>query len=82
MKFMLMLFADEKVGAAMPKAEMAKAMEQMYAYQQTLEKAGAFVSTAALGNTWDARTITNMTASSRSMMVPMPRRASSSVAIS
>ena len=58
MKFMLMLFADEKAGAAIPKDQMAKAMEQMYAYQQTLEKAGAFVSTAALAPTWDGRTIT------------------------
>ena len=58
MKFMLMLFANEKVGATIPEAEMAKAMKQMFAYQQTLEKAGAFVSTAALAQTWDARTIT------------------------
>lgn len=57
MKFLLMLFADEKVGASFPHEEMAKAMEQMYAYQQTLEKAGAFVSTAALMPTWDAKTI-------------------------
>ncbi len=57
MKFLMMLFADEKIGASFPREEMAKAMEQMYAYQQTLEKAGAFVSTAALMPTWDARTI-------------------------
>jgi hypothetical protein len=58
MKFMLMLYADEKAGAAIPQAEMAKAMQQMSAYQHTLEKAGAFISTAALGMTEDARTIT------------------------
>lgn len=57
MKFLLMLFADENVGTSFPPEEMAKAMEQMSAYQQTLEKAGAFVSTAALMPTWDARTI-------------------------
>ena len=57
MKFLLMLFADEKVGASFPPEEMAKAMDQMFAYQQTLERAGAFVATAALMPTWDARTI-------------------------
>lgn len=57
MKFMLMLMADEKAGATIPPEDMAKVMTQMFAYQQTLEKAGAFVSTAALMPTWEARTI-------------------------
>ncbi|WP_193334997.1 YciI family protein [Devosia beringensis] len=59
MKFMLMLMADEKVGASFSPDEMAGAMQLMAAYQGTLEKAGAFVGTAALAPTWDARTITN-----------------------
>ncbi|MET0436388.1 MAG: YciI family protein [Devosia sp.] len=57
MRFLLMLYADENAGAAIPPEQMAKAMEGMYAYQQALEKAGAFVSTSALGMTKDARTL-------------------------
>ena len=55
MKFMLMLFADEKAGAQIPPDQMQKAMETMFAYQAALEKAGAFVATAAL--TGEARTL-------------------------
>ena len=58
MKFMLMLMADEKVGASIPPEQMAGAMKLMAAYQETLEKAGAFIGTAALAPTWDAKTIT------------------------
>ena len=57
MRFLLMLYAEEKAGAAIPPEQMAKAMEGMYAYQQALEKAGAFISTSALGMTKDARTL-------------------------
>lgn len=57
MRFLLMLYADENAGAAIPPEQMAKAMEGMYAYQQALEKAGAFISTSALGMTKDARTL-------------------------
>ena len=57
MRFLLMLYAEEKAGAAIPPEQMAKAMEGMYAYQQALEKAGAFISTSALGMTQDARTL-------------------------
>lgn len=57
MKYLLMLFADEKAGAAIPPEQMAGFMNQMGAYQQTLEKAGAFVATAALQPTETARTI-------------------------
>lgn len=57
MKFMLMLYADEKAGAAIPPDEMAKAMETLFAYQAALEKAGAFVATAGLLPTWDAKTL-------------------------
>ena len=57
MNFLLMLYAEEKVGMAMPPEQMAGFMSQMAAYQQTLEKAGAFVATSALQPTVEARTI-------------------------
>lgn len=57
MRYMLMLYADEKAGAAIPHAEMAKWMDKMYAYQRTLEKAGAFVATNGLARTTEAVTL-------------------------
>jgi hypothetical protein len=57
MRYLLMLFADEKVGASFAPEEMARAMDLMYAYQAALTKAGAFVATAPLHPTWDAKTI-------------------------
>lgn len=57
MKYLLMLYADEQAGAQIPPEQMAKAMETMGAYQAALEKAGAFVATAALRPTWDAKTL-------------------------
>ncbi len=57
MKFMLMLYADEKAGAAIPPDQMARAMESLFAYQQALTKAGAFVATAPLARTGEARTL-------------------------
>jgi len=57
MKFLLMLYAEEKVGLAIPPEQMAGFMDQMYAYQQTLEKAGGFVATSALQPTTAARTV-------------------------
>lgn len=57
MKYLLMLFADEKAGNAIPPEQMAGFMKQMHTYQATLEKAGAFVATAGLSPTWDARTV-------------------------
>jgi hypothetical protein len=57
MKFMLMLYADERAGASIPPDDMAKAMETLFAYQSALEKAGAFVATAALQPTVEARTL-------------------------
>ncbi|MHA6691183.1 YciI family protein [Devosia sp. A449] len=59
MKYLLMLYADEKAGTAIPPEQMAGFMGQMAAYQATLEKAGAFVATAALQTTDAARTISN-----------------------
>lgn len=57
MKFLLMLYADEKAGMAIPPEQMAGFMGQLTAYQETLAKAGAFVATAALQTTDAARTI-------------------------
>ncbi|GLQ08600.1 hypothetical protein GCM10007913_05320 [Devosia yakushimensis] len=57
MKYLLMLYADENAGAAIPPDQMAGFMGQMHAYQETLEKAGAFVATSGLSPTWDAKTI-------------------------
>lgn len=57
MKYMLMLYADEKAGAQIPPEEMAKVMHIMGAYQQALTKAGAFIATSALAPTWEAKTL-------------------------
>jgi hypothetical protein len=57
MKVMLMLYADEKAGAQIPPEKMAGAMQTLFAYQAALEKAGAFVATAALCPTWEAKTL-------------------------
>lgn len=51
MKYLLMLYADEKVGAQIPPEQMVKAMETMYAYRDALTKAGAFVAMAGLART-------------------------------
>ena len=57
MRYMLMLYADEKAGAAIPPELMAKAMDTLFAYQAALEKAGAFVMTSPLARTHEARTL-------------------------
>ena len=54
MRYLLMLYAAERVGLAMPPEQMAGFMEQMYAYREALAKAGAFVATAPLMPTSDA----------------------------
>ena len=59
MKFMLMLYADEKAGAKISPEDMAGFMAQLGAYRETLEKAGAFVSTAGLLPASAAKTISN-----------------------
>ena len=57
MRYLLMLYADEKVGAAIPKDQMDGFMQIMFAYQAALEKAGAFVMTTPLRPTTEARTL-------------------------
>lgn len=57
MRYMLLLYANEQGGLSLPADEMVMWMEKMSAYQQALEKAGAFVSTSGLGITANARTV-------------------------
>ena len=57
MQFMLLLYADEKAGDAIPAADMREAMKTMYAYQATLEKAGAHVMNAGLARSYEATTV-------------------------
>ena len=57
MKYILMLYADEKAGAEIPAEDMAYAMQQLGAYQAALEKAGVYVANAALQPTWEAKTL-------------------------
>jgi len=59
MRYMLMLYADEKAGAQIPPEQMAKVMETFGAYQAALEKAGAFVMTSPLARTHEAKTLRN-----------------------
>ena len=57
MKYLLMLYADEKQGAKISPADMSKFMDLMYAFEAALTKAGAFVATAPLQPTSAAKTI-------------------------
>lgn len=57
MQYMMLLFADERVGASFTQADMERAMDVMGAYNQTLRKAGALVVTAPLFRTTDAKTV-------------------------
>lgn len=57
MKYMLLLFAEERVGLQIPPDQMAGFMQQMYAYRDALRKADAFVATAPLMPTTEACTV-------------------------
>jgi hypothetical protein len=57
MKHLLMIYANEQAGDAIPRAEMQKWMEKMYAYQAALEKAGVFVDNAGLARSYEATTV-------------------------
>ncbi|ODT68165.1 MAG: hypothetical protein ABS75_21600 [Pelagibacterium sp. SCN 63-23] len=57
MRYLLMLYADEQAGATIAPEDMARAMDGMYAYQQALMKANAFISTSGLAPTSAARTL-------------------------
>ncbi len=55
--YMLLLYADERAGQAIPPADMARWMDKMHAYAAALEKAGALAGHGALGATTDATTV-------------------------
>lgn len=57
MQYLLMLYAKESAGLALPPEDMQRAMHDMGAFQDALEKAGAFVMTTPLARTADARTL-------------------------
>lgn len=57
MQYMMLLFADETVGANFNDEELERAMAIMGAYNDTLRKAGAFVMTAPLFRTDEAKTV-------------------------
>lgn len=57
MKYLLMLYANEAAGSAIPPEQMAKFMDMMHAYEAALTKAGVHVDNAALQRTTEARTI-------------------------
>jgi len=57
MRYLLMLYADEKAGAAIPKEQMDGFMQLMFAYEDALKKAGAFVMTSPLYPTTEAKTV-------------------------
>ena len=56
-RYMLLLYADEKAGLALPKEAMAGWMDKMAAYGDALQKAGALISNGALGITAAATTV-------------------------
>jgi hypothetical protein len=57
MQYMLLLYANETAGQALPASEMAAWMEKMHAYKAALDKAGAHVAHGALGPTAAATTV-------------------------
>lgn len=57
MKYLLMLYADEVAGSKISPEDMRGFMQTMYAYQEALTKAGAFVETAPLTPTTQAKTV-------------------------
>jgi hypothetical protein len=57
MRYLLMIYVDEAAGDAVPKADMDKWMDKMFAYQATLEKAGVFVMAAGLARSHEATTL-------------------------
>jgi hypothetical protein len=57
MKFLMTLLHVEAVGDAIPPEQMAKYMDQMYAYRAALIKAGVYVQTNGLANSSSAFTV-------------------------
>jgi len=57
MRYMLMIYNDEQAGDAIPKADMDKWMDKMFAYRAALEKAGIYVDDAGLARSREATTV-------------------------
>ena len=57
MRYMLLLYANEQAGMALPPEQMAMWMEKMYAYKGALDKAGAHIAHGALGASTSATTV-------------------------
>jgi len=57
MRYLLMLYAEERVGLQIPPEQMSGFMAQMFAYRDALQKAGAFIETAPLMPTTEACTL-------------------------
>jgi hypothetical protein len=57
MRFLMMLYADEKAGRQIPREQMSGFMNEMFAYREALKKAGAFIDTSPLGATDTACTV-------------------------
>ncbi len=57
MRYLLMLYADEKGGDTIPKAEMDRWMDKMFAYEAALTKAGVHVQNAGLARSYEATTV-------------------------
>lgn len=57
MRYMMLLYADERAGDTFTTADMERAMAIMGAYNDMLKKAGAFVMTAPLMRSYDAKTV-------------------------
>ncbi len=57
MRYMLLLYADERAGDTFSTADMENAMAVMGAYNDVLKKANAFVATAPLQRSYEASTV-------------------------
>src|SRR3954469_21818377 len=55
--YMLLLYAEERAGLALPKEVMAQWMDKMHAYKDALDKAGAHIAHGALGASTSASTV-------------------------
>lgn len=57
MRYMMLLYADERAGDTFSTEDMERAMALMGAYNEALKKAGAFVMTAPLQRSYEACTV-------------------------
>jgi len=57
MRYLLLIYGDEKVGASMPKEEMDAWMGEFWAYTEAMQKAGVMLAGEALHPTSAATTV-------------------------